>query len=146
MRSLVTTTLIASLATAATASAAARDGFYNAGTQKTGTLVATKNDRFDVRRIAFTEHCKAGDRSFDEPIKFVKGSDASISGPIKASGRFSGRYESKGTVFVVKGRFRGDHAKIVGSEHGSFQDESGDTVTCHGSHTFRAHFVDVTGG
>jgi hypothetical protein len=144
--SLITTSVCLAVACAGTASAAPT-GLFIAGEQQggSGVTVRVEDNFFSVQRFAFSEHCTGPSGSFDEPVAFVEGSQASLDGRIKRSGRFKGRFEQDRTAFKVSGKIKGRHGRIKGSVDGSYE-KDGETVDCHGTKTFKLRFVDLTGG
>ncbi|MEA2171400.1 MAG: hypothetical protein QOF76_4700 [Solirubrobacteraceae bacterium] len=147
MRAVALSVAVCLLAGATAMALSYEPGIYSAGKQKKGTGVTLNIEPgyLTVRRIGFVEHCTGPSHAFDEPVSFVEGSSASLAGPINKHGRFSERYASGGSVFKVKGHVSGTIATITGTEHGSF-DRDGETLSCHGSQTFKAHASLTTGG
>jgi hypothetical protein len=135
-------TILALLASAATtAAAAANDGTYSQGNTKTGSGVkmTVSGDRFSIKIVRFPETCHYGAKTIHEYFTFKSGTQAHLTGKVKASGAFSGKYVASAGQVKVSGTISGPAATIKATEGGPYNPAS--TVTpnaCQGSRTFHA--------
>src|SRR4051794_13334661 len=133
-------TILALLVCASTATAAT-DGTYSQGNTKTGAGVRMKvaNGTFSIKIVRFAETCHYGGKTIHEPFTFKSGSQAHLTGKVKASGAFSGKYVASAGQVKVSGTISGSTATIRASEGGPYTPAS--TVQpndCAGKHTFHA--------
>jgi hypothetical protein len=121
-------------------------GPYTAGDQRkgTGVRITFRPGSFAVRRIAYRERCTTPQGSFRQPVAFVAGRSASLTGAVDAQGGFSGKYKAPADmfghrdVFKVKGQVAGTTATIVSTEHSSYLVNDIGITSCRGRHRFHA--------
>lgn len=117
----------------------AQSGFTN-----TGIRIDIASGSFNVERILMHETCTApGHAPLHDFGGFQQGTNATLAGKIKASGKLSGIYHaSAGGYTKVSGHIHGAHLTVKGSEASQYK-PSGSTVTysCHASGKFHPKHV-----